>query len=578
MFSRDGSRLSAPTFPELSVIVWEVATGRRLATIPVEGRVGAELHYHEFYDGGSKILISARDNSFELWDIESQSKVRAFQGPRASDRFFSFRASPDFKYGTSSRNDENTMPWGGSLIWDLESGRLHAEVPPIPGGMGILSTTDSSTMARCVMDGSVVVFGIPSGRIITKFSGVSDSLFWPWFSGDGTRLAVGDFSGGMARVIAPADTMHPTDLLEGHTDVVYYAIYSPDGNRIATASHDNTIVIWDAAKRSPIHTLNHDGELWRLCFSPDGKLLLSESWDGFSRLWDTETGIERHKIAGGPPSLGWLSGPRGYYWRQYNRYASENRFSPGGDRYLVATPKNEVLIVDAQSGETLHTLSGHEDFCFNAEFSPRGDRVVTMAGNTLRLWNADTGEQIPWEAEFRLFAFSPDGERILTGSTKGSLMIWDAETATPLIEPDGKDSNFYWARFSDHGDKVVLARTYGALSVRDATTGGLLQELSGHKVLIDAYFSPDGSRILTREEAGAVRVWDHQQGNELIMLEFDNEPLQAAWSPDGTSVIICDGNITQIYDAIQSQELEQLGDDTSSLDDRIRHWFQTRNH
>ena len=574
VFGKDGTRLAAPTFPEMSVIVWETDTARRLATIPIDGYRNAEIFYSEFLDDDTKLLISAGNNSFELWDIATETRLRVYQGPRGEEGYFSFEVSPDLRFSTSGRMDESGLPEGGSLVWELESGRLLSERGPAKNGMVSAISADSSTLARCFMDGTVALFEMPSYREMARFENLSESLMWIEFAGTGTRVAVGDYSGGMLRIIAPADRTHTTDILEGHSDLVYNAIYSPDGDRIATASHDGTIVLWDADARSRILALKHDAEIWRLCFSPDGSQLLSESWDRSSRLWDVGTGEELQRRTAGPPSREWLSGPRGYFWRQLGRYASENRFSPDGTRFLVATPDSKVLVIDASSGETLHTLPEHEDFCFNAEYSPRGDRIVTMAGNTLRLWNAESGEEIPWGAEFRLFAFSPDGSCIVTGSSKGSHMIWDATTGSALTEPDGEESNFYWARYSEQGDRILLARTYSTLSIRDGKTGTLMGELSGHTGLIDAYFSPDGTRLLTREEAGVVRVWDHQRGNELVNMQFDNQPLQAAWSPNGSSVIVCDGDVTRIYDSIQSSDLDEIGGDESSLDDRIRLWLR----
>ena len=50
-----------------------------------------------------------------------------------------------------------------------------------------------------------------------------------------------------------ADTGQPIGApLRGHEDVVNGVAYSPDGHRIATASNDKTIRIWDAHTGQPI--------------------------------------------------------------------------------------------------------------------------------------------------------------------------------------------------------------------------------------------------------------------------------------------------------------------------------------
>ena len=69
-------------------------------------------------------------------------------------------------------------------------------------------------------------------------------------------------------------------------------------------------------------------------------------------------------------------------------------------------------------------------------------------------------------------AFSPDGNRILTGGPDGALWLWDAGTGQALGEP-----------------------------------------MSGHKELVNGVaFSPDGRRILSGGDDGTVRVWDPERG------------------------------------------------------------------
>jgi WD40 repeat protein len=70
--------------------------------------------------------------------------------------------------------------------------------------------------------------------------------------------------------------------------VVFAAIFHQDGTRIASASQDRTIRLWDVATGEEVARLaGHTNYVFSLSFSPDGKTLVSSSGDGTLRLWDT---------------------------------------------------------------------------------------------------------------------------------------------------------------------------------------------------------------------------------------------------------------------------------------------------
>jgi hypothetical protein len=80
--------------------------------------------------------------------------------------------------------------------------------------------------------------------------------------------------------------------------------WSPDGRRLASASNDGTVKIWDPDTGQQTATiLGHGDRVTAVVWSPDGQRLASAGWDRTVRIWDASPGYLRARSPSLLPDL-----------------------------------------------------------------------------------------------------------------------------------------------------------------------------------------------------------------------------------------------------------------------------------
>jgi len=220
------------------------------------------------------------------------------------------------------------------------------------------------------------VIGSPAepGLIIDRIVAVD-------FSRDGTLLATGGgvpSRNGEVHVWKVEDGSPVLTLRDAHADGVNGVEISPDGKRVAAASADKFVRVFDIASGDRLvqcegHTNHVLGVSWR----SNGQTLASSGADNTIRIWNAETGEQIRSIGG------------------YNKQVSAVRFVGQTSTTVACSGDNIVRMNNSDNGGTIRNFGGAVDYMYAVDGSPNG-QVVVAAGydGILRIWNGANAQSL----------------------------------------------------------------------------------------------------------------------------------------------------------------------------------------
>jgi WD40 repeat protein len=139
-----------------------------------------------------------------------------------------------------------------------------------------------------------------SGKAIRDPLWHRDEISALTFSRDGKRLATASADGQLV-IWNPDTSQSVAEIWPSSTRITALA-FSPDGSRIATGGDDRQVRLWDVETGEPVtESLAHTGPIRGLFFQSDGRLRDSVSAEGAIRIWDIQTPSspgERKALAG----------------------------------------------------------------------------------------------------------------------------------------------------------------------------------------------------------------------------------------------------------------------------------------
>jgi WD40 repeat protein len=262
----------------------------------------------------------------------------------------------------------------------------------------------------------------------------------------------------------------------------------------------NDARLWDRATGQETMRFGPQGAVASAHFAPDGQRVVTASWDNTARIWNAATGRVELKLQG------------------HAEYVNDAVFSRDGTRVLTASDDKTARLWDAKTGETLVVFRGHTQRLRSANLdcdpaTGRVRKVVTASDDgTARIWDAGGHGLLELKGHDKAVlsaVFSLDGTRLLTGGDDNRAILWDAATGKQLLALDGHTAGVTSVAFSPDGLRALTGSRDNTVKTWELQTGKELLTLKGHgQEVTTVSFSPDQRSVLTGGLDGIWILWD----------------------------------------------------------------------
>jgi RNA polymerase sigma factor (sigma-70 family) len=499
IFSPDGKALAYGGPADSLVRVTEVDSGKELHQFG--GHKGDATRAAFSPDG--KTLVTADKLALRFFDLAS-GRVREVPRPEGQAAGFQpLTFSPDGKILAASGNDKKSIrlvevATGKSLhLIELKGKREQI--------WSLLFTRDGKRLISTHEDGYVRFWDAATGAKLSQFRAHDCAVGRVALAPGGQTLATtawsyvgGDYS---VRLWETA-TGKPLVRHPGPRAGIRFLEFSPDSRRVATASHDGAIHLFEATTGKLLRRWLLFGPI---AFTSDGRTLVCGGWsDGWVRSLDVATGKEtRH----------FQAHPKGVYQMALSR---------DGKRLVTAGSDKFLRVWDPTTGRMVQDFGGaQKEHVWFLALSPDARLLASLHdGKTVRLWDTAAGKLISEHAEpgnYWSVALSADGTMLATtvhssvNPDDHFIRLRDAATGREIRRLPGKNIRVLeQLAFSPDGRTLISGSQHSRdLYLWEIATGQPRRHFSGHQGPLSCVaFAPDGRLMASGSQDGSVLVWD----------------------------------------------------------------------
>ncbi|MEO0759230.1 MAG: TIR domain-containing protein [Cyanobacteria bacterium J06648_16] len=345
--------------------------------------------------------------------------------------------------------------------------------------------------------------------------------------------------------------------LEEHTDKIRDISFSPDGQRLATASNDGTVRLW-TARGKLLKTLTIGSRAFGVHFSPDSQTLVTRSRDKILGIWDREGNLIE-AIENQVVDLGVAFSADSQFFVAKST-ADEARLWTKTGELVASLPHAELDIIQLSQQSSIVLTRSKDGFIklwsldgtpsktfdypdFDHTLLSRDGQWLVLFGDSNRpsllvMVNVDTAERRVFEHEWPInrVTFSDNPAYLATYQRSGNspVTLWNIENRQKQqirVEDTVNDVSF-----GGLSQLLAVAESSGAVKLWNFS-GEQLHSLLHNAPVEIVGFSPDEETIVTLSNDHDIKLWHFLDPNVLQLGTHQDWATRMQFSPDGKRIV-----------------------------------------
>ncbi|MCP4578166.1 MAG: hypothetical protein GY846_17995, partial [Deltaproteobacteria bacterium] len=507
---------------------------------------GAQLQNVAVSPDGGLLAGVGEKGTVALFDEKTGDVVKRLEGHLNKDTssecdVWGVVFHPEGKWLATAGGDRNI------ILWSIPGGGILRQWKAPAKVWALALSPDGKILASGGTDNAVTLWDAETGKGLKTLEGHENSVLELAFSPDGSLLASASYD--RTARIWDLKTGKVRHVLRGHTASVHELAFHPDGNILASSSNDKSIILWNVNTGRPTaQFLGHVNYVVGLTFNDNGRRLVSGGMDRDLRIWDTETGVTLRVLQGHTAGIG-----KGVRAKGAHIYSAANDGTIRRWKLDSAESSLNCQVVDLESEPN------------SSAISLDGSKIAVGFGHgSLSVHSLPTLKMVfrkenAHSQNVKRLAFSPDGKFLVSGGVDNTVKLWNADTGEQIQTFEGNDRAAYAVAFSPHG-KVIASASYDGKIGLFEIGKDKGEFFPAHEGKVNSVaFNASGERLVSAGyEDCEIKLWNIQDSKLELIKEFPGPSQKILWatiSQDGKRVAaVGRDNLVHIFNADTGKE------------------------